>query len=507
MTGRRSALRSPWLLPATALGSIAVVRASVLDERDPYWQVRAGVENLAGAPLVRPDSWSWAPVAGDFTQTSPAWNDALGLAWLVAGFGGFFVLTLTSLLAYVVVVLALARRLGARPLPALAGALLCLLPALPMLSPRATLVAQTLFLAALLGADRLRRRLPDAPVAAVLVTVAVGGFVIAWAGMWLHLSWLLLAPALWLSMVVLLLATPAPTGRRLLAGVGGGGGLLAGVLTGPYGFDAWALSRAVQRACEGIVLEWAPATSAGLWLRWLPTVLLAVVIAGWVTRSVVRRWPHRGHETAVRLEAALLVLALPAALGGFLAIRFVGVGLLALAPLAAVGATRVAARVRERADAQDPTGPFRHQRVRFWSHGRPWRVVITLVVVLVSPLVLLAGATLGRPLALQAALPALPQGCRLLSDPAAAAPVLLLRPDVRVWIDTRADYWGRERNLEALEVLRSDDTAQPAVAGATCLLLDSSAGIDTSRIVAAVGADPAWTPAFDGGGVRVWVRG
>ena len=42
--------RQDWGLAVIALGFLAVVRAGVLQERDPYWQVRAGVENLAGAP-------------------------------------------------------------------------------------------------------------------------------------------------------------------------------------------------------------------------------------------------------------------------------------------------------------------------------------------------------------------------------------------------------------------------------------------------------------------------
>ncbi len=73
--------RRGWLLPWLALAALAVVRAGVVDERDPYWQVRAGLENLGGAPLSRPDTWSWAHVDRRFTQTSPAWNDALALGW------------------------------------------------------------------------------------------------------------------------------------------------------------------------------------------------------------------------------------------------------------------------------------------------------------------------------------------------------------------------------------------------------------------------------------------
>ena len=130
---------------------------------------------------------------------------------------------------------------------------------------------------------------------------------------------------------------------------------------------------------------------------------------------------------------------------------------------------------------------------------------VGLVLVVVSPLVVFAGARSGRPPE-AAALGALPEGCRLVSDPASAGPVILLRPDVRVWIDTRADYWGRERNALALDVLTGSDTSVPAVAGATCALLSGAADLPTAGLASALDADPAWQRRTEVGGVRVWVR-
>lgn len=504
MTGAPS--RRGWLLPWLALAALAVVRAGVVDERDPYWQVRAGVENLSGAPLSRPDSWSWAPVDRLFTQTSPAWNDALGAAWRAAGFGGFFVLGLVSMLVYTSLVLVLARRLGAHPLPALGGVLAVLLLALPMVSPRATLAAQSLFLAAVLGADRLRVPAVRAPVGLLAAGSLVGGLLVAAAGSWLHLSWLLLAPALWLSVAVLGLATPALGAARRAAVLGGTGlGLVAGLAAGPYGLDAWTVTRTVQDAASGVVLEWMAPTASGLAARWVPTALLALVLAVAGVVATARRWSRRGEDDRVGLAAALLVLAAPAAAGGLFGVRFVGLALLALAPLAGVGATRVARRVRLRGTAAEPAGVFRSPVVRRWSVGGPWRVVGWLTLVLLSPLVVLAGARLGRPPE-AAVLDALPDRCRLLSDPASAGPVLLLRPDVRVWVDTRADYWGAARNREALEVLSGRSTAVPAVTGADCVLLADSPDLPTTGLARALDSDPGWSAVAGSPGLRVWVR-
>lgn len=497
--------RRGWLLPWLALAALAVVRAGVVDERDPYWQIRAGLENLDGAPLSRPDAWSWAPVDRLFTQTSPAWNDALAVGWDAAGFAGFFAVSLASMLLFTTLVLVAARRLGAHPLPALGAVLAVLLVALPMVSPRATLVAQSLFLAAVLGADRARAAAGRVPVVVLGAAALVGGFVVAAAGSWVHLSWLLLAPALWLAVVVLCLATPElGRARGAVAVVAAGLGLGLGVLAGPYGTQAWAVTRTVQDAADGVILEWMSPAAPGLALRWLPTAAIALVLAVVGVVRTARRWPDRADDPRVGLATALLVLAVPAAVGGLLGVRFIGLALLTLAPLAAVGATRLAGRAGARARAPEPTGPFRSGVLRRWSAGGPWRVVGWLTLGLLSPLVLLAGAGLGRP-AEADVVDALPRGCRLVSDPASAGPVLLLRPDVRVWVDTRADYWGAERNREALAVLSGASTDVPAVTGATCAML-SAADVPTGRLAAALDADPTWEPAATAPGLRTWVR-
>ncbi|MBM6405971.1 hypothetical protein JQN72_17145 [Phycicoccus sp. CSK15P-2] len=492
----------PWVLPVVGLGALAVVRSGVVDERDPYWQVRAGLENLDGAPLARPDAWSWDPVDALFVQTSPAWNTALGLAWRGGGFTGFFLVTLASMVAYVAVTLLLAARLGARPLPTLGGVLVTLLIAMPMLSPRATLVAQTLFLTAVLAADRARPLAARTPPLLVATVTSLAGVVVAGAGMWLHLSWLLFAPALWAAVAALVVASPDVRGRHALASLGGSGvGLALGVLAGPYGTDAWRISQQVRAACEGVVVEWLPAFTHGLWPRWGPTVLCAVIGSALASHWVLRRWSARADDQRVGLVAALLVLAVPTALGGVLAIRFVGLSLLALPPIAALGATWLAGRVTRRAGEDTPTGLFRHSAVRRWGNGRPWQVVTTLVLVVLSPLVVLSALRGGRPQPEASAVDALPSGCRLLAEPAVASATLLLRPDVPIWTDGRADYWGRERNVAAIRTFRGSDASVGPVQEATCVALETD-----TPLAEAVAADPSWTTVWKQQGLRVWVR-
>ncbi len=502
----RSATRD-WLIVSAWLGSLALVRAGSVEERDPYWQVRAGRENLAGMPLSRPDTWGWAPVETPFTQTSPAWNDLLAIGWGTGRFVGVFVVALLSIGLYLLTAALLARRLGARPVPVLVGTLLCVLPALAMLSPRATVLAQTLFLLGVLWADRWRAR-EQRPSAALdaSVVLAVSLLLVA-AGSWVHLSWLLLAPATVACWAVLWLCGPAVSLRRAaLLTAASTLGAAVGLALGPYGADAWALTRQVQDASAGLVVEWLGVLTPGLVVRWLPAALIALVLAVGAAVWAARRWGQRYSDHRVGLVAALVVLALPAALGSFSALRFVGVALLALAPVAALAVTTGSDRLRARAAQDPPQGAFRRRRVRFWAEGAHWRPVLVAVVVLLLPGTLLLAAPLSRPLPELAVVDGLPRDCRLLSDPSSAGPVLLLRPDVTVWIDGRFDYWGRDRLLEAGRALSSTDLESPPISGATCILLSESDPFADGRLAIALDDSPAWSPIPGSDLVRGWVR-
>ncbi len=495
------------MLVSAWLGSLALVRAGTVEERDPYWQVRAGLENLDGLPLSRADSWGWDPVDTPFTQTSPAWNDVLALGWSTFGFAGIFLVALAALVLYLATVAWIGSRLGARPLPVLVGTLACALPALAMLSPRATVVAQTLFLLGLAAADRWRARAerPTAPVDAAVVLV--GAAVLVAAGSWIHLSWLLLAPATVASWAVLWLCGRAVTTARaaLLTGASVVGAL-AGLAVGPYGSDAWRLTQAVQAACQGLVIEWLGVLTPGLIHRWLPAAVLALALAGGAAVWVTRSWPRRRTDQRVGLVGALVVLALPAALGSFSALRFVGVALLALAPVAAVVVTSASDRLRGRAAADPPTGAFRSARVRFWSDGASWRPVLAIVIVLLSPGTVLLAAPLARPLPELAVVDALPRGCRLLSDPSSAGPVLLLRPDVTVWVDGRFDHWGRDRLEAARAALSADTVDVPPLDQAGCVMLSTTDPFAGGSLASALDASPAWDAVGAGSTVRLWVR-
>ena len=488
------------------LGALAVVRAGTVEERDPYWQARAGMEWLAGAPLRGADTWSWAPVAGDVRWTSPLWNAALGAGYDAAGFVGIFVVGLVAIGALLTSMVVLARRLGARPLPTLAATVPVLLLGLPFLSPRATVPALALAFFALAAADGWRSAAGRSTVAVGACGVALAAAAVTATGMWLHLSWLGLGPATALACSVLWWTAPGlDTVRRATLTLAVGGGAAMGILLGPYGLGAVGLTVDVQRACVGLITEWFGMLHPEMLARWAAVGVLALLGALASLAWCVVRLRSGRTDARVGLVAGLTTLALPAAVGGFTAVRFIGIAAFALVPGAALMTTALADEFARRADEVRPRGAFRSARVRFWSHGRHWRPVLAIVWVVLLPGVLLLAAPLARPLDEAAVLVLLPPGCRLLSDPGTGGAAVLLRPDVPVWYDGRADYWGRERNLLAARTLSADRVDGPPFADATCIALRVDAP-GRARLASALDASPEWRQVARSGPVVGWVR-
>jgi hypothetical protein len=93
----------------------------------------------------------------------------------------------------------------------------------------------------------------------------------------------------------------------------------------------------------------------------------------------------------------------------------------------------------------------------------------------------------------------------LFSDAASAGPVILTRPDVAVWIDGRADFYGRQRLIEATRIYAAMD---PVPAEADCVLLPIRGGMGISALPLAHSLDskPEWDRLATSNGYGIWVR-
>ena len=501
-TGRRW---DAWLLVGW-IALISVVRAGRFEETDPYWQARAGLEVLRGTPLARPDTWSWDPVPGLFLPNSPAWNVALGISWDRLGYWGLFAVAALSIAAYLVSVVLVAGLIRVHPLASIGALLVVLLLALPMLSARATLVAQTLFMLGLGAAFVLSRRLPQIPTLVGGALALLGGFLLSWAGNWIHLSWTtfaLLSAGCWA--ILWLLAPGVSMVRAISASVAGAAGLLVGILLGPFGWDVWSQTQAVVAACSGLILEWTTPLHRELAARWLaPTLISTVLVAmtvAWILRTALVR---PGRIRSLRLIPAITAAALPFAIASYFAIRFLGIAVLTLGPVIAWWLSRLPPAIRAWADRRELGGRTR-ERLREWTSASFWRVVLTATLAVLAPFAAIYALPHAQP-PTNALNDRLPPGCHLFSPSNEAAAVLLTRPDVPVWMDGRADYWGRERLVEMNRLVYRSDPANPVPQGTTCILLPGP-GVepDFSNLVSNVDASPAWERVAEQNGYVLWL--
>jgi len=481
---------------------MAAVRAGTTQERDPYWEAKAGLENLTGTPLVRPDSWSWAPVPGSFYPNSPGWNVLLGLSWLGGHYWGLFLFTFVVLLAYFGMAYVLARRLGAHPLGALAGATIGFVLALPMLSARGTIGVQLLLWVGIFVPLWWQRRLPrTSPIGNALALFAIGA-VLSAVGNWVHLAFAAMAVALAASWGVFWLVSDWPEGgwkarladrRRWAAAVGGGLGLGVGILATPYGISmTLERSRITAAACSDVIIEWVPPFTPGISAQWpFVAVSMLIVLIG-VGAWFVRRLRRGPIDQTFALASAICIMAVPFAVAGMWALRFLGVSALMLVPILGMGVTSLGHRARTWAQHLPDTSALKESALR-WTGGRSWRIVVSLVAALLLPFAVWLGPVNHAVPEELEAIKALPSGCRLFTTDSIAGPTILERPDVPVWYDGRFDYFGRARLLEAV-AYSYKGAATSAPPGATCAVLPAI-GQSTSLPLATarLNADPAWT--------------
>lgn len=496
--------RFRWTLAAVMLAMLAVARAAFPSERDQYWSARAGLENLAGEPLARADSWSWS-AEGVWYPNSPAWNLALGLAWDSLGYWGLFWVALASIGLLLGLSLFAARAAGARPLPALLAFVPILLASSAALSARATVVVQAALLGSALFAwwwgGRLDRRRPILDVG----IVGAVGFTVSLVGNWVHLSFMLLAGAVALMWAITWWLSPGiGNGVRIALTASGTAGLFLGCVLSPYGIGlTLERSRIVGEICRGLIVEWTsvPAAIAMGEVRWIPVVVVALLAAGgcavWVGKLVLARGRF---DARVRLVLPLAVLGVPITLAGTGAIRFLAVGMLVLLPVAAAALTSVVDRVHRQ---QRDRRRWSHPKLVEYSSGRFWVVVLTGIAIVMLPLTAVVATKGARPAEADLAA-VLPEDCSLFSDAATAGPILLARPDVKVWLDGRADFYGRAHLIEANRIFSA---AAPIPHEVDCVVLPLTTGSGRAfPIVAELDGDGAWERVTTHAGYGMWVR-
>ncbi|MGW9629484.1 hypothetical protein ACWGST_02180 [Agromyces sp. NPDC055520] len=494
--------RFRWWMVFVVLVGIAAVRAANSQERDQFWSARAGIENLEGLPLIRPDTWSWSK-DGDWVPNSPLWNVVLGVGWQAGGFWGLFWVAFLSITTFFALALVLARLVGARAFPTLIGFAPVLMFGFSAFTPRATVVVQSLMFVAVLFVWWWGGKVGKASMLRSLLVVGGVGFALSLLGNWLHLSFMLMSAVIAVMWAIGWWASPGiRLAQRLWLTAAGTVGLLLGCVASPYGIPlTLERARIVADVCRGVISEWQSIFDLiriqGL--RYVPfavvVVLLAILALLWSVR-LVRRGGR--FDARVRIIVPLAAFGVPAVFVGFDSLRFALTGMLILMPVLAGVASGLIDRLHYR--QATAVGFLSRPRVTEYTSGRFWTVIVVGLMVMATPLTV---ATIPEASTIPeaAVINQLPRGCRLWGNDTVGGPTILLRPDVKVWIDGRADFYGREHLYEYLHVLSLES---PLPDETTCVVL--SPDERNQRLADALDGNEEWTRLASAGGHNLWVR-
>jgi hypothetical protein len=260
----------------------------------------------------------------------------------------------------------------------------------------------------------------------------------------------------------------------------------------------------VLAMCRDLVTEWTGAFDASNILgEGIATIfMLAVVVV--VLVAVARRW--RATRSVSPRDCLTILLSGQAgafAVFGLVAVRFTWFAAFLLSPVLARGLSHLMGSSDKRADV---VGRIR-RGVAERTSDTYVRVIALVLLLGFIPLAVSRAWPHATPLAADA-VAALPADCHLFSTDVDANAVLLLRPDVKVWIDGRTDMWGRARLIEAKERFAGRGQPQPLPAGTTCVLVPAANPEDpavTDALVTALQARADWTVIVRADDHLVWV--
>ena len=457
------------LLVAAWISIFAFFRTSSPSDGDPVWSIRAGLDSFeTGNFLARPDTWGWDTPPGLFYPNSPAWNGVLALFYPQLGFYWTAILTFSLVAATLTCIYFLARLLGASKVPSLMAVMITATLASPLLSMRATLPAQLLFLVSLLViAAFVRARFPAGWYVLIVGSFA---FAVSFVGIWIHLSFFAYALACVCAWAFIWLVPPAHLRRPLRLSLFLLGSALAGsalgLILGPYGVSGTLERTAVvAEACRELITEWLPVFAPGGSPYWPVISVFYLVLMSLAALLFFIRY-RRGGLYAVStfpgLYLALLGASATALIAAFtVGMRFVGPASLTFAPLTALLLVAVSRFFARKGKSSKVFAAASRRTTSAY-----WRIGLAVAALVFLPFTALAAASVHTAPADSKIVMLLPKDCKLFTITSSAA---LLRPDVLVWFDGRADFWGRERIIRLIDI-RSNK--EPLPIGATCIVLE-----------------------------------
>lgn len=407
-------------------------RSGKIVESDVFWQTRAGLDFLNHQTLLTNDIWSYAPHAGEWIPNSWGWNAILGYAYKYSATFGLFTLGFVVSIIFFSIIISASRKIGSSWNSINHTLSVIIIFSLPILSLRPALISALAVAIVLFFIEDLLRLFTKRPIILTILFLLLNFVMIN-----LHLSW----PAYLFAGLVGVtgyLLTTSSYKKTLFTMLPLTIAAVIGITANPLEFKWLSHVLFTISSSTDLIYEWRPIWEEPIYILGLIIILVQLYPVTKFKR--IRPWAFTSVAFGIM---------------GIMAIRF-----LPWAFLFALPAWSFWIR------------SFRIKKDKYLSlPGVALAVALTTICFEASELH-------GMPAYLDA-IKVLPPNCHLIATPLPSGAVILFRPDVKIFVDGRNDYWGKERYQIVSDFSKKPDADLLAIIKPTCALTEKNSPMST----------------------------
>lgn len=407
----------------------SIYRSGKIVETDVYWQTRAGLDWLSDKTFIKNDLWSYVP-NGEWIPNSWGWNLVLAYAYRLSPDYGLFALGFVTTISFLALLVIAARKLTSSWNSINHVLAFVLMFAIPILSIRPAFISAYGMLIMLLSTHVFFRIFQTKPVIMSLIFLVFNILMIN-----LHLAWPIFLAAAFIGWSGLLLSY-LPYKKALFTIFPLGIAAILGILVNPLGHLLFSHMLMTFSSSTELIYEWKPMWNEPLYFFGLILVFAQIYPAKKFKR--IRPWAF--------CSMALSVM-------GIFAIRYMPWSLLFALPAWSFW-------IRS----------FQINKDKFLSIAG---IGLGIALIFIS---YEAVSLHGTPAYLEE-IKQLPANCRLIATAQTSGAVILFRPDVKIFVDSRNEYWGKERYKLINEFMRhpNDDLLQEIEP--TCAMVEKKSSV------------------------------
>lgn len=410
----------------------SIAKSGKILDTDIFWQVRAGLDWFNNFKIITIDQWSYIP-AGDWIPNSWGWNIVLATFFKISPeFGLFFFGSLLNLFLFFILI-RMARKLNAKWEYINISLILIIIFALPIFAIRPAFISGLTALLFLIYSNIFFEFTSRSPIIAYLTFFFFNILMINF-----HYSW----PAFILPSLIGITFFNLNNSQSPKLKINSFALLflisILGIFINPLGIHLFKHIFETVSVSKVTIYEWQ-------FIGKEPMYIISLIIA------LLPIWFMRFENNSKLLSGAVITFSLM----GLYAIRFIPWALVYSFPLIAII-------------------PNQFKVPTWWQnrHSLITNLVSITFVLIFIPFSYEGIKYHGKANNLEM-INKLPTKCQLFASPLISGEVILYRPDIKIYIDGRNDYWGIDRYKFANALIENPTLKNIDAIGTTCILTEA----------------------------------